>query len=258
MDDFWIMRPFNTLFWAVFAAFALLLAAASLLLKGRSETAKKTVLVTGSALTLIGFVIYKYQLSLDTAFAVLNAEMGGFNWWGELPLHLCNINMLLIPVAVLRRSRPLMSFCFFLGPLGALMALMMPSTGFNGYSLLLPRMLGFYGTHFMVMILGWALVCFGLYRPRFRDLLPAALAALGVALVIFCFDLFLRRSGLHPKANYFYAVETEGNPILELFHRLVPFPYLYLIPCLSILCPYMVLVTLPFALSDRRREKDKK
>ena len=34
MDEFWIMRPFNALFWAVFAAFALLLAAACLLLRG--------------------------------------------------------------------------------------------------------------------------------------------------------------------------------------------------------------------------------
>ena len=39
MDDFWIMRPFNALFWAVFAAFALLLAAACLLLRGKSEKA---------------------------------------------------------------------------------------------------------------------------------------------------------------------------------------------------------------------------
>ena len=258
MDDFWIMRPFNPLFWAVFAAFVLLLSAASLLLKGRSETAKKTVLVTGSVLTLIGFIAYKYYLSIDEEYNLITADMGGFNWWGELPLQLCNINMLLIPVAVLRRSRPLMGFCFFLGPLGALMALAMPVNGFSGYSLLLPRMLGFYGTHFMVMILGWALVCFGLFRPRFRDLLPAALAALAVAFAVFLIDILLRRSGLHPRANYFFAVETEGNPILELFHRLVPFPYLYLIPCLSILCPYMVLVTLPFALSDRRRGKDEK
>ena len=154
MDDFWIMRPFNALFWAVFAAFALLLAAGCLLLRGKSEKAKKAVLVVGSALTLTGFILYKYYLSLDADFRILNAEMGGFNWWGELPLHLCNINMLLLPVAVTRNSRPLMSFCFFLGPLGALMALMMPSAGFNGYSLLLPRMLGFYGTHFMVMMLG--------------------------------------------------------------------------------------------------------
>ena len=43
--------------------------------------------------------------------------------------------MILIPIAVLKKSRPLMCFCFFLGPLGALMALLMPGNGFNGYEL---------------------------------------------------------------------------------------------------------------------------
>ena len=50
-------------------------------------------------------------------------------------------------------------------------------------------------------------------------------------------------------------METEGNPILEIFYRLIPVPYLYLLPCMGILCPYMLLVTLPFALADRRRKK---
>ena len=65
--------------------------------------------------------------------------------------------MILIPIAVLTNRRPLMSFCFFVGPLGALMALVMPGTGFDGYSILLPRMLGYYGTHFMVITAGFAL-----------------------------------------------------------------------------------------------------
>ena len=38
----------------------------------------------------------------------------------------------------MKKSRPLLSFCFFLAPLGAMMALAMPGTGFSGYSLLLP------------------------------------------------------------------------------------------------------------------------
>ena len=67
--------------------------------------------------------------------------------------------------------------------------------------------------------------------------------------------MLLRWSGLHPKANYFFAVETEGNFLLEIFHSWIPVPFLYLLPAIGILAPYMLLVTLPFALSDRRREK---
>ena len=254
-NDFWIMRPFNTLFIVVFAAFLALLVVTSLALRGKSDGTKRAVLVAACLVTFVGFFFYKYFISIDTDYDLITANMGGFNWWGELPLHLCNINMMLIPIAVLRRSRPLMCFGFFMAPLGALMALVMPGNGFDGYSLLLPRMIGYYGTHFMIVIEGLALVCFGLYRPRFRDLPRTVLAAFLIALAVFGINMLLRWSGLHPKANYFFSVETEGNSSLEIFHSWIPVPFLYLIPALLILVPYMALVTTPFAIADRIRAK---
>ena len=252
-SDFWVIRPFNTVFMIVFAFSLLILVIASLLLKGKSEKTRQTVLVSACVLTLIGYFVYKYNLSLDKDFNEITASIGGFNWWGELPLQLCNINMILIPVAVLKKSRPLMSFCFFLGPLGALMALVMPGLGFDGYSLLLPRMLGYFGTHFMILIEGLAIVTFGFYRPKFRDLPLTVLAALLISFCVFLFNLLLRRTQLHPHANYFFSVETEGNFLLEIFHGWIPVAYLYLIPCILILIPYMLLITSAFALADRIR-----
>ncbi len=251
-SDLWIMRPFNALFCCTFAAFLLLLVAASLLLRRKSERTKESVLTLACIVTLIGFIIYKLFLSRDGDFNAITADMGGFNWWGELPLQLCNINMILIPVAVWKKSRPLACFGFFLGPLGAMMALAMPGNGFDGYSLLLPRMLGYYGTHFMVVIEGLALVTFGIFRPRLRDLPRTVAAALLIAFAVFCVNMLLRWSGLHPKANYFFSVETEGNFLLELFHRLIPLPFLYLLPCSVILSVYMLIVTIPFELAERR------
>ena len=254
-SDFWIIRPLNPVFLLTFSAFILLLVIASLLLRNKSERTKQTVLVTACALTFISFFFYKYALFKDAEFNILTASMGGFNWWGELPLHLCNINMILIPICVLKKSRPLMCFSFFLGPLGAMMALLMPGTGFNGYSLLLPRMLGYYGIHFMIVIEGLALVCFGLFRPRYRDLPRTVLAALLIALCIFGVNMLLRFSGLHPKANYFYSVETEGNFLLDMFYGWIPHPFLYLLPCIAILGVYMLIVTTPFALAERARSR---
>ena len=252
-SDFWIMRPFNTLFFLVFAVFILLLIAASILLRKKSERTRELVLITACVVTMIGFILYKVSLSRDSEFNIITAGMGGFNWWGELPLQLCNINMILIPIAVWRKSRPLACFSFFLGPLGALMALVMPGNGFDGYSLLLPRMLGYYGTHFMLVIEGLALVTFGLFRPRLRDLPRAILTAFLIAFGIFCINMLLRWSGLHPKANYFFSVETEGNFLLELFYSWIPVPFLYLLPSIVILGVYMLAVTLPLELIDRKR-----
>ena len=253
--EFWIMRPFNWLFFSSFAFFLLLLIIASILLKKKRAKTRELVLITACVITLIGFIVYKIFLSLDADYSSITENMGGFNWWGELPLQLCNINMLMIPIAVWKKSRPLACFSFFLGPLGALMALIIPGNGFDGYSIFLPRMLGYYGTHFMIVIEGLALVTFGMFRPKLRDLPRAVLATLLIAFAVFCFNLLLRWTGLHPKANYFFSVETEGNPLLELFYGLIPVPFLYLMPGSIILVVYMLAVTIPFEILERKKIK---
>ena len=251
----WIMRPFNGVFCAVFAAFLLLLALASHYLRRKDDRTRRIALTGACVLTLIGFFVYKYYLSIDADYDVITAGMGGFNWWGELPLQLCNINMILIPIAVMTDRRPLLSFCFFVGSLGAMMALAMPTTGFSGYSLLLPRMLGFYGTHFMIVIEALSIVTLGLYKPKFRDVPMTVAALLCIGLVIFGVDMLLRWSGLHPKANYFFAVETEGNAVLELFYKLLPYPFLYLLPCSLVLGAYTTVIISGFALADKLKKR---
>ena len=255
MSDFWIMRPFGPLFFLLVFCFLLILAVSSRLLRERSEHTRALVIAVVCWVTLAGLFGYKYELSLDADFDAITADMGGFNWWGELPLQLCNINLLLIPIAVLTKKRPLMSFCFFIGPLCATMAVIMPGSGFDGYSLLLPRMLGYYGTHFILIIAALAIGTFGLYRPRFSDLPQMLLTLFGITLVIFCFNLLLRTTELHPKANYFFSVETEGNPLLELFHSWIPFPFLYLLPSMVILAAYAGLITAGFSAADHIRAK---
>ncbi len=253
--DFWIMRPFNLLFCIVSLVFIVILVIATLLVRNKSEKTRKIVLVSACIVTLIGFFVYKAYLSADKEYNVITQLMGGFNWWGELPLQLCNINMILIPIAVLTGKRSLESFCFLIGPLGAFFALILPSNGFEGYSLLLPRMLGFYGTHFMIIIEALAIGTFGFYRPKFKDLPKTALTIFCLAAVIHCVNLLLRVTGLHPKANYFFSVETEGNALLEIFHRLIPIPFLYLLPSILILGAYSAVIISGFEIADRIAKK---
>ena len=254
MENFAIMKPFNLTFFIVTAFFVLLLTGATLIMRNKSDRARRIVIAASAVLTLIGFVVYKYFLSIDTAYDVITSSKGGFNWWGELPLQLCNINMLLIPVAVMFDLQMLMSFCFFVGSLGAMMAICMPGMGFDHYSIFLPRMLGFFGTHFMIVIMAIAIVTFGLYRPKFRDLPKTCAVIFVISFCVFLINLLLRGTGLHPDANYFFSMNAEGNPLLELFHRLIPIPFLYQLPSYLILLPYMALVTSGFWIADRKKK----
>ncbi len=258
-SSFWIMNTFNPLFFACFAFFIALLVVASLLLKKRSETTKKIVLITACVVTFIGFFVYKYFLSIDAEYnAILQSEdpPKSFSWWDELPLQLCNINMMLIPIAVALKNRPLMSFSFFMAPLGALLALLFPMNGFINCPIWLPRMIGFYGTHFMIIIEGLAIVTLGFYRPKFKDLPLTILTLVILMLVVTGINLLIRVTGRYDHANYFFTMEApEKVSILEMFWSWIPVPVLYLLPGAVILVAYMSLVTAPFAIADKIKKK---
>ena len=236
------MRPFNGLFLGVYAVLIILLIITSRLLRGKSFETRRNVLTGMCVFSMIGFFVYKYSLSLDKEYMVIYENFGGFNWWRELPLQLCNINMMLIPVSVFKKNRNLMAFCFFVGTLGAFMATAVPAYGFEGYSILLPRMLGFYGTHCLLVIEALALVTFGLYKPELKDLPGTVVMLFLIAFILYALSMLLRFTGICPRANYFYTVEPEGNAALELFYRWIPCPYLYLLPCVVALVPYMLVV----------------
>ncbi len=276
-ESFDILHSFGALFFLLLACFLLLLAAASLLLRGRSEKTRVTVLVTACLITFVGFFVYKYFLSVDADYnriltdqyvkeltdagtdpaeAVwLAAGKAGFNWWNELPFHLCNVNMILIPVGVLFKKRSILGFCFFAAPLGALFALLLPAAGFDGYSIFLPRMLGYYFTHYMIVIEGLAIATFGFYRPKFRDLPMNMLATACLSLGAFLISTLIRAARLSLDANYFFTYYHENISLLKLFYSLIPVPYLYLLPALLILAAYMGLVMGGFWLAGRGADK---
>ena len=245
MNNILIIKPFNL----VYIGLGLLCLALFVLLthavKDKDAEYRKKLLFY---IMLGGFALYfwyKYMLSIDADYSAITAAAGegGFDWWKELPLHLCNINLILIPISIITGKRELQSFCFFAGPLGAIMAILMPTTGFDCYSLLLPRIFGYYVTHWLVVFGSLSLCSFKIYRPKFSDLKRTTLTILILSFGIFLFNMLLRVTGICVNANYFYTVEPFGNPILNLLYGLIPVPYLYVLPCLVILIPYMLLVT---------------
>ena len=107
---------------------------------------------------------------------------------------------------------------------------------------MLPRMLGYYITHFLVVTTCLSLGTFGLLEPGFSDLPKTLAATFIITFLIHLVNTLFRISGLYEKANYFYTIETEGNFLLEIFFRWIPFPFLYLMPGLVILTVYILLV----------------
>lgn len=250
------IRPFNPVFFGLLAL--IVLALVGIRRFGRTHTFRQRqwLLIGLSAANLVLFFIYKSLLSMDREFLVLSGQ-AHFNWFSELPLQLCNINLFLIPIGVLTRRRFLLGFSFYVAPLGAAMALLFPELPFTGFSLLTPRILGFYLTHALLIVCGLALTLLDFYRPTPRDypgvICTFVLLALGAHLVN-----ILLRATVCPGANYFFTFGADVS-ILNLFWRFIPHPFFYELPSLLILLGYMGLVQLVFwapGAFDRRKDKE--
>lgn len=250
-----IYEPFNACFFLCLAVFMAFLVISAKLLKEKPLETRRKFLAVIMIITFISFFVYKYYLSIDSEYSVLCEEndIGAFSWWKELPLQLCNINLILIPVGVITMNRTILNFSLFTGSVGAFMALIMPSVGFYGCSILLPRMLGYYFTHFMVFTGALAIVAYGIHTPKYRELPMTAVMLLAIAFIVFLIDCLFRFTGVCEFANYFYACDPEGNAILSLLYSIIPVWYLYEVPCLLILVPYMYLVT--FICNTVKKEK---
>ena len=198
-----------------------------LLLRGKPEARRSRFLIGVCLFNLALFTVYKLSLSMDAAY-IRAYYPNGFSIFNELPLHLCNINLFLIPIGLWKRNRSILGFAFFVAPLGALMALLFPEPLFSGFSLLMPRIFGYYVTHAILVVCGLSLATLGFYRPDPRDI-PRILKAFGLLAVGAHLINLLLRLTLCPEANYFFTYGAEIG-VLKLFWRIIPAPLLYGLP----------------------------
>ena len=114
MNDFSItpFRGLHLLLLLLTAAAALLI---FLLLRKKSEARRSRFLIGMCLFNLALFTAYKLSLSMDAAY-VRAYYPNGFNIFNELPLHLCNINLFLIPIGLWKRNRSILGFAFFVAP----------------------------------------------------------------------------------------------------------------------------------------------
>ena len=222
-----------------------------LLLRGKPEARRFRFLIGMCLFNLALFAAYKLSLSRDAVY-VSAYYPNGFNIFNELPLHLCNINLFLIPIGLWKRNRSILGFAFFVAPLGALMALLFPEPLFAGFSLFLPRIFGYYVTHAILVVCGLSLVTLGFYRPDPKDI-PRILKTFGLLAVgAHCINLLLRLT-VCPEANYFFTYGAEIS-VLKLFWRIIPVPLLYGLPAPLILAAYMYAVCALFRLRQGTKE----
>ena len=203
------------------------------------------------------------------SFSGIAAVLYNLLMWGEplayLPLHLCSLNAMALPIAVFTRSKTVNNL-LLVWSLGALAALVMntemaEATVFSG------PFCFYYFPH--VLEFGIPLLMFklGLAEKDDRCIGSTLAITMGFYTVIHLLNLainaycaanqILDSAGEVLTVNYMFSI-TPSNPLLALFYRVIPCQYWYMYMIVPIVALYLVIIYAPQLRSRFLRKEYKK
>jgi len=101
----------------------------------------------------------------------------------------------------------------------------------------------------------FTLLVFGMFTPSLKDMWKPILLLIGITLVIHIINIVLRQAGIAAEANYFFTYGIKGDPFTEMYWRILPYSFFFLIPAFLSFIPYMLIITLPFFISEKVKSK---
>lgn len=166
--------------------------------------------------------------------------------WGSpleyLPLHLCSINAILLPIVVLTRNKTLgnLLLVWCLGALAALVAnFEMAQTELFGEAFNF-----YYFPH--IFEFGIPLLLFKLKLvQKDADCIGSTMAIYTVVhLINVGINAYCASVGSSIRVNYMFSIEPS-NPLVALFHRIIPYEYWHMYMVLPIVAVYLLIIYAP-------------
>lgn len=176
--------------------------------------------------------------------------------WGSpleyLPLHLCSINALLLPIVVFTRSKTLgnLLLVWCLGALAALVVNMAQAE----YELNSWTFVFYYFPHVLEFGIPLLLFKLGLVEKHPKYILSTLVITMAIYTGVHFINVWLNNycqanqildyAGNVIQVNYMYSIVPE-NPLLALFKQVIPYDYWYMYMIVPILAVYLSIVYLP-------------
>jgi len=215
------------------------------LLRKRSEQSKQKILLFICYSNILLYALYKIVQANEEGYA--------FDIFTNLPLHFCNLNLILIPIAIHAKSKILMAYQLYFGiPLVALALITVYPTFISRPIWNFTPFIYFY-YHSMLAVLPIMLVKFKFYTPSFKVVLQPTLLLISITVIIHIVNVVFRATGIARESNYFFTYGLEGDFFTELLWRILPYNFFFLLPALLLFAPYVFLITLPFHLSAKEK-----
>ncbi len=213
------------------------------LLKNKTDKQKEKILLAIAFVNILLFVAYKI------AMAVMYKP---FIVWEHLPLQLCNINLILIPIALKTRNKLLCNYLYYMSIWGAYAAVAVFDTYFLGRSSVSFIVVAYFVYHGIIAVTPILMAKEGLFSPEKQMISKSIFLLLGFGLAMLCVNLFFRSTGICPNANYFYTMGMEGNPILGKLMEIIPIPFLYSLPLMPVIYLFDLAIYMPFKKEKRK------
>lgn len=220
------IKPFNNNYKIMSLVYMLLGIVTCVYVSKLDEVAAKIFMIRYSLFLLVFVVVYRTYLLFDREYNMIAYGKNRSDFFNELLLFPCNVCCFFCFLGIYFNLRILQSFTFYVS-FAATTAFLFPSKGCDEGSFYKPRIFCFYTTHYMILFSAFLLVISGIFVPTFKDALITIIFYEAISFILYWFNLFLRKTKLNPVANYFFNVEPDGNPVLEIFYKIVPIGYVY-------------------------------
>ena len=226
-----------------------------LFVRNRPEKEIRRILVMLSMLVIVLFFILRLMLFTDETFIAKFGTGWKVKLSHLLPFHLCYVTPLLLIAGLLADRKRLIAFSFYIGPIGAILAIAFPDGFYLDKPLFMPSVFLFYLLHALLIALYFNSGLYGFFRISWKDGVIAVFYLMALALIMHGVNLAGRTLGFYDM-NYFYTMESGGSGLLETFHEWNPHPYLYLfLPCTAIGLVWTTLMTACYKVITLLRKK---
>lgn len=218
-----------------------------------------SLLIGAGSIVGLYFLLRRFSAKTQTivlgilSFSGIAAIIFNLVTWGSpyeyLPLHLCSLTALVLPVAVFTRSKTLGNL-LLLWSLGAVMALVVNTAQAN-FEICSATFVFYFFPHLLEFGIPILLFALGLVKKDIKCIGTTLLITLCAFTLVhfanvvlnsyFAAHQILDPSGTLIQVNYMYTIKPE-NPVMSLFWSLIPYPFWYLMPVVLIILIYLVIV----------------
>ncbi len=192
----------------------------------------KSVIVKWKVLRIISLILP----ILELAQMVWYKSVGEFSWEYTLPLHLCSLMSILLPLMAFTRNKLLQEYSYAIGLAPAFMTLLTPDVFYYpSMSFIYIQTMLVHGIICLIPLI--MVLCMG-FRPDIRKLPKVIAMLVGFALIITPINSITG-------GNYFFLRYPAAGSPMESFEKLIGNPG-YLVLTFALGCVLWLLLYLPF------------